>query len=102
MRAYITCLAALLPLAAGAETPATQTAPVEVAPLQIIVQCARPALPNQQAFARLAGIDNFGQAYAARNKAMLQTQRECKQGASAVQLVQVAPRRGYFEALALR
>jgi hypothetical protein len=95
-------VAALLPLAATAAPPATETTPVQVGPLQIFISCAEPELPNQVAFARLAGLDNAGQAYAARTKAMVQTQHECKRGFSAVQLVQVAPRRPEFVALAVR
>jgi hypothetical protein len=93
---------ALLAWSAQAQTPRTQTEPVQVAGVRIVINCARPALPKQQAFAQLAGIDNFSQAYAARAKAMVQTQHECQRGYSAVELVQVAPRRPEFVALALR
>lgn len=94
--------ALLLAWSAQAQTPAAQTEPVQVAGVRIVIDCARPALPKQQAFAQLAGIANFSQAYAARAKAMLQSQHECQRGYSAVELVQVAPRRPDFVALALR
>ena len=83
----VACLALLLPYAAAAATPTTETGPVEVGPSWIDVTCMRPALPAQQDFARLAGIANFGQAYALRNRAMVDVQRHCQKGTQAVRLV---------------
>lgn len=83
-------LAALLPLAAGAQSPTAETAPVEATPLWLDVACARPELPKQQDFARLAGIDNFGQAYALRSRTMVNVQHHCQAGAQTVRLVMQA------------
>lgn len=84
-------IAAALPLAAVASPPQ---------PLEIILDCADPGLPPQQAFARFTGIDNFSQAYAARAKFMIRAQRACKRGAGQVRVVQGLPKRTPASALA--
>jgi hypothetical protein len=56
-------------------------------PVEITIDCARPALPSQAAFARLAGIDNPGQAYAARARLMLRAQRACQPGVARLQVM---------------
>jgi hypothetical protein len=46
---------------------------------RIAYDCAHPVLPTQQQVARLTGIDNFTQAYAARTRLLLNAERSCKQ-----------------------
>lgn len=53
----------------------------------LAIDCDHVHLPAQQAFARVAGIDNFGQAYAARARTMVRVERMCQQGTSTVLLV---------------
>lgn len=58
---------AALPLGALAESP--QAA-------RITIDCAQPTLPSQRDVARLTGIANFSQLYAARS--LINAQRNCK------------------------
>lgn len=53
----------------------------------IVIDCARPALPSQEEASTLTGIENFGQAYAARSRLMQQGLRACKRGAKHVVIV---------------
>lgn len=53
----------------------------------IVIDCARPALPSQQEVSMLTGIENYGQAYAARERLMRQGLRACKRGAAEVVIV---------------
>lgn len=53
----------------------------------IVIDCAAPALPSQQAVSTLTGIENYGQAYAARSRLMQQGLRACKRGAKHVVIV---------------
>lgn len=85
-------IAAAIPLAALASPPQ---------PVEITVDCAHPALPSQQEFARFTGIDNFGQAYAMRARTMIRAQRACKNGAGQVRVVLELPKREPASALAL-
>lgn len=80
MNAKIPALALIvaLPLCATAAQPE---------PAGITMDCARPALPSQQQVARLAGLDNFGQVYAARERLMRQGLRACERGARQVVIV---------------
>lgn len=71
-------LLAALPLASAA-TPSQAPA--------LLVDCARPVLPSQRAVAEFAGMANFGQAYALRERLMQDVQRACKRGAGQVRLV---------------
>lgn len=75
-------LAALIasPLSAQASPPQ---------PTTITIDCAKPALPSQRAFARLTGIDNADQAYDARARLMVRLQRACKGGAAQIRVVNV-------------
>jgi len=84
-------LAATMPLSALASPPQ---------PVEIVVDCAHPALPSQQEFARFTGIDNFGQAYAMRARVMIRAQRACKRGAGQVRVVLELPKREPVRALA--
>ncbi|MFC3552295.1 hypothetical protein ACFOLC_14920 [Lysobacter cavernae] len=57
-------------------------------PEKLVLDCDRVALPSQQAVARLTGIDNIGQAYAARADLMAQGQRACqREGVAQVRLL---------------
>jgi sugar/nucleoside kinase (ribokinase family) len=53
----------------------------------IVIDCARPVLPSQEEVSSLTGIENFGQAYAARSRLMEQGLRACKRGAKQVVIV---------------
>lgn len=68
---------AALPLCALAES----------APATITIDCAHLTMPSQQAVARLTGIDNLTQAYAARTRLMINVQRSCKQAGGTIVLV---------------
>jgi hypothetical protein len=59
----------------------------EAAAGTITVDCARPSLPSQQDIARLTGVDNFGQAYRARARLMVDAQRACQSPIAKVRLV---------------
>ena len=85
-------LAAAMPLSALASPPQ---------PVGITIDCAAPALPSQQEFARFTGIDNFGQAYDMRAKVMVRARRACKRGADEVRVVLELPKREPASALAL-
>ncbi|HEY5852188.1 MAG TPA: hypothetical protein VIT62_15680 [Lysobacter sp.] len=78
-------LAVAVPGAAVAQSVTDAVAPV------ITIDCQRPLLPSQQAIARLTGLDNPGQAYAARTRLMIDTQRACQGNAVIVQLVLARP-----------
>ena len=84
-------LATAMPLSALASPPQ---------PVEITIDCAHPALPSQQEFARFTGIDNFGLAYAMRARVMIRTQRACKRGAGQVRVVLELPKRAPAPALA--
>lgn len=73
----LTLLAALPSAGAASPTQATD----------LRVDCAHPALPSQRAVAEFAGVANFSQAYALRERLMLDVQRACKRGAGQVRLV---------------
>lgn len=77
-------LAALVasPLSASASPPQ---------PATIAIDCAKPALPSQRAFARLTGIDNVSHAYDARARLMVRAQRACQGGARELQVVLELP-----------
>lgn len=71
--------AAALPTAAAASPPQ---------PVDVVIDCDRPALPTQRDVARLTGIDNFTQAYGMRGRLMAEAQRACQaEGVAKVQLV---------------
>jgi hypothetical protein len=80
----VSLAAAALAFAAGLAPAAATASPPE--PVTITIDCARPALPSQQAIARLTGVDNFSQAYAVRARLMGDAKRAC-QSASKVRLV---------------
>jgi uncharacterized protein len=87
-------LAAALVLIAA---PAAATPPQAVS---LLIDCERPALPDQQAVARLTGIDNLSQAYAVRARLMADASRAChRDGARHVRLV-LAPQAGAARRLA--
>ncbi|KRA17071.1 hypothetical protein [Lysobacter sp. Root604] len=82
MKLTVLSLATALALAAS---PAFATPPQAAA---LSIDCARPALPDQQAVARLTGIDNLGQAYAVRARLMADVGRACRRaGAQRVRIV---------------
>lgn len=79
-------LAAALVLIAA---PAAATPPQTVS---LLIDCERPALPDQQAVARLTGIDNLSQAYAVRARLMADASRAChRDGAQRVRIVLAPP-----------
>ncbi|SFL09560.1 hypothetical protein [Lysobacter sp. cf310] len=79
-------LAAALALAA---LPAAATPPQAAT---LLIDCERPALPDQQAVARLTGIDNLGQAYAVRARLMAEAGRACQRaGTQQVRIVSAPP-----------
>lgn len=87
-------LAAALALIAA---PAAATPPQA---MSLLIDCERPALPDQQAVARLTGIDNLSQAYAVRARLMADASRACQRaGARQVRLV-LAPQAGDARRLA--
>jgi hypothetical protein len=53
----------------------------------LVIDCAAPVRPTQVAMARLAGIDNFTSAYAARNNVMRVAHVACMRGATTVNVV---------------
>lgn len=70
---------ALAALPAAATPPQTDT---------LLIDCERPALPDQHAVARLTGIDNLGQVYAVRARLMADAGRACQRaGAQQVRIV---------------
>lgn len=75
----LSLFAALLPLA-GIASPSQ-------APPALLLDCARPALPNQRAIAEFAGVASFSQTYALRERLMQDVRRACKRGAGQVRLV---------------
>ncbi|KRD72484.1 hypothetical protein [Lysobacter sp. Root983] len=82
MKLTVLSLAAALALAV---LPAAATPPQDAT---LLIDCARPALPDQQAVARLTGIDNLGQAYAVRARLMVDVGRACRRaGAQRVSIV---------------
>lgn len=71
--------AAALPAAAAASPPQ---------PVDVVIECGRPALPSQRDVSRLTGIDNFSQAYDTRAKLMAEAHRACQtEGVDKVLLV---------------
>lgn len=73
--------AAVLVLACA---PALATPP----PPSLLIDCAHPVLPDQQAVARLTGLDNLGQVYAVRARLMADAGRAChRDGAQRVRIV---------------
>lgn len=75
-------------------------APAVAAPPSLLIDCARPVLPDQQAVARLTGLDNPGQVYAARARLMAEAGRAChRDGAQQVRIV-LAPQAERAQALA--
>jgi len=57
-----------------------------VPPGSLTLDCARLSLPSQGEMARLSGIANPGQAYAARARLMVNVQRACR-GADVVRVI---------------
>lgn len=78
--------ALILVLALTAALPANAAEPTAQTP-GIVIDCAAPALPSQQEVSVLTGIENYGQAYAARARLMQQGLRACKRGAKHVVIV---------------
>ena len=66
-----------LMLAFAAVLPATATASPPQ-PIDVTVDCDRPALPTQHDVSRLTGIDNFTQAYDTRVRLMAEAHRACQ------------------------
>lgn len=89
--ALILALTAVSPLSA-AELPTQAPG--------IVIDCARPSLPSQDEVSSLTGIENFGQAYAARNRLMQQGLRACKRGAKHVVIVSPSQPRSEAPAVA--
>lgn len=69
-------------------------APASRADLLVRVDCANRVMPSQADVSAGLGLDNFGQAYAARTRLLNIVNRACKQAAGGrVELVLQAPRR---------
>lgn len=73
----ITVVLALLPGIALAAAAGPEPAPAP-AVTGIAIDCARVVVPSQRAVSELLGIDNFGQAYRARERLMVNAMRDCQ------------------------
>ncbi|KAF1710085.1 hypothetical protein CSC73_05210 [Pseudoxanthomonas sacheonensis] len=88
-----TCLT-LLPLFASLGVASVHATEVPVGEADIVVDCARPALPSQREVGETTGQYNFSQVYATRARLMAEAHRACRrEGVTRVRLVMAPPAR---------
>lgn len=84
---------ALLSLLASFGVASAHATEVPVGEPNIVVDCARPALPSQREVGEMTGQYNFSQVYATRARLMAEARRACqREGVARVRLVTAAPR----------
>jgi hypothetical protein len=97
-----TCLV-LLSLSASFGAASIHATEAPVGETDIVVDCAKPALPSQREVGEMTGQYNFSQVYATRARLMAEAHRACQRdGVARVRLVMAPPAREPARTIAQR